>query len=175
MLFASREGQTKKIVEKIQPMLVNAGHQVDLIQIRPEPRDINLEQYDAFFLGCSIRYGKHHKWFCEFVEANTHVLNEKLCFFFSVNMTARKPNRCEPYMNPYLVRYLENSSLTPDKVAVFAGALRYSQYNFFETQLIRMIMKLNKGPTSTAEDIEFTDWPRVGQFANQFVTALEAC
>ncbi|MRI34715.1 menaquinone-dependent protoporphyrinogen IX dehydrogenase [Endozoicomonas sp. OPT23] len=172
MLFASREGQTRKIIEKIQPLLTKAGHQVDLIQIKPEPREINLKQYDAFFLGCSIRYGKHHRWFCDFVEANADILNKRLCFFFSVNMTARKPNRCEPYMNPYLVKYLENSCLTPDKVAVFGGALKYSQYNFLETQLIRMIMKLNKGPTSTESDIEFTDWVKVINFAEDFKLAL---
>ncbi len=172
MLFGSREGQTKKIIEKIQTLLTSDGHQVDVIQIRPEPREINLKQYDAYFLGCSIRYGKHHRWFCDFVEAHSEMLNSKPCFFFSVNMTARKPNRCEPYMNNYLVRYLESSSLTPDKVAVFAGALRYSQYNFFETQLIRMIMKLNKGPTGTSQDIEFTDWLKVISFAEEFKQML---
>ena len=48
---------------------------------------------------------------------------------------------------------------------MFAGKLDYSKYNFFNKNIIRFIMWITKGPTSTDTVIEFTDWNKVKQFA----------
>ena len=48
---------------------------------------------------------------------------------------------------------------------MFAGKLDYSKYNFFNKNIIRLIMLITKGPTRTDEVIEFTDWNKVEKFA----------
>ncbi|WP_079253597.1 menaquinone-dependent protoporphyrinogen IX dehydrogenase [Endozoicomonas arenosclerae] len=172
MLFASREGQTQKIIERMRQVVARAGHDVELIHLEGPEIKIRLEQYDAFVLGSSVRYGRHHDFFCRFVEQNATVLNSKPCYFFSVNLTARKANRSEPHQNPYLTKYLCYSSLCPDSVEVFAGAFKLSQYGFFQKQLLSLIMKVSDGSTAPNEDREFTDWCRVIRFAERFTQHL---
>lgn len=172
MLFASREGQTQKIIERMRSIVSHAGNEVDLVGLEGPTTGIRLEQYDAFMLGSSIRYGHHHADFCRFAEQNAGALNSKLCYFFSVNLTARKANRSEPHQNPYLTRFLRNGSLRPDSVEVFAGAYRLSRYNFFQKLLLRLIFRVSDGSSAPTEDHEFTDWSRVTQFAERFVQQL---
>jgi hypothetical protein len=67
--------------------------------------------------------------------------------FFTVNLVARKPNRNTPDTNPYLKKFLQHPAGSRRLVAVFAGKLNYARYGFLDTQMIRLIMWLTKGPT----------------------------
>ncbi|MNG25576.1 Protoporphyrinogen IX dehydrogenase [menaquinone] [compost metagenome] len=51
---------------------------------------------------------------------------------------------------------------------MFAGALRYSRYNWWQTRIIQLIMMITGGSTDTSQDIEFTDWEKVRAFAREF-------
>ncbi|WP_422133059.1 flavodoxin domain-containing protein [Endozoicomonas sp. ALD040] len=65
-LFASREGQTQKIIERMRSIVSHAGHGVDLVDLEGLTTGIRLQQYDALMLGSSIRYGHHHADFFRF-------------------------------------------------------------------------------------------------------------
>ena len=41
-------------------------------------------------------------------------------------------------------------------------------YNWWQTRIIQLIMKITGGSTDTSKDIEFTDWERVRSFAREF-------
>ena len=56
----------------------------------------------------------------------------------------------------------------PKMMAVFAGALRYPRYNFFDRTMIKLIMKLTDGETDTTKEVEYTDWQKVSNFSQQF-------
>ena len=78
---------------------------------------------------------------------------------------ARKKEKNTPATNPYVKNFLKKSVLKPNKLAVFAGKVDYPNYNFFNKQIIRLIMYLSKGPTDTSRSYEFTDWKKVDEFA----------
>ncbi len=105
LLYMSREGQTKKISEKVALCLRQAGHGVEVYSIDSMTGSFAWDEFDAIVLGCSIRYGKHHAPFRKFVDQYARQLNSKPSFFFSVNLTARKPERAQPYNNLYLKKY----------------------------------------------------------------------
>lgn len=173
LLYRTREGQTVKILEVIANHLHQRGCRTTLFDVSDQTVRIDWDRFDAFVLGCSIRYGHHHKDFCQFVEKYSDQLNRKPSFFYSVNLTARKPQRSQPDNNRYLQKYLHKTSWKPDLVEVFAGALLYSQYDFFNKRAIQLIMKLTGGSTDTSKDIEFTDWNRVAGFAGAVAAHLE--
>jgi menaquinone-dependent protoporphyrinogen oxidase len=50
---------------------------------------------------------------------------------------------------------------------VFAGALRYPRYRWFDKVMIRFIMRMTGGETDTSKEVEYTDWNEVGQFAQE--------
>ncbi|AMO57264.1 menaquinone-dependent protoporphyrinogen IX dehydrogenase [Endozoicomonas montiporae] len=172
LLYQTREGQTVKILNAVKAKMEASGFRTILFDVRDPLLSTHLNSFDAFVLGCSIRYGHHHREFCEFVEKYSQLLNDKPSFFFSVNLTARKPERCQPDNNRYLQKYLARTQWKPDLVDVFAGALQYSRYDLFNRLAIQLIMKLTGGSTDTSKDIEYTDWGRVDEFCDNVISCL---
>uniref|UniRef100_UPI0021480B7D menaquinone-dependent protoporphyrinogen IX dehydrogenase n=1 Tax=Endozoicomonas sp. YOMI1 TaxID=2828739 RepID=UPI0021480B7D len=164
LLYQGCEGQTRKITERIGYCLAQAGHETFVSSITDLNDGFSLQSYDGVILGCSIRYGKHHKACYQFVRQYRDQLATIQGYLFSVNLTARKPERRDPHNNRYLQKFLKQISWTPDRVEVFAGALLYTQYRWIDIQMIRLIMKLTGGPVDVTQNTEFTDWKRVKAF-----------
>ena len=80
LLYQSREGQTVKIATSMLATLICRGYDVSLFDLTGDLSSFDPTEYDAFLLGCSIRYGKHHRLFCRFVERHAEVLNSKTRF-----------------------------------------------------------------------------------------------
>ena len=173
MLYIGSEGQTRKIMERISYCLSQSGHETALRSLADLTDHFSLDSFDGVVVGSSIRYGKHHRECYQFIEKYNQQLARKPGYFFSVNLTARKPDRRDPYNNCYLQKFLKQISWTPDRVDVFAGALMYTRYNWVDQQMIRLIMKITGGPTDPTQNLEFTDWTRVKQFAEQLDCDLQ--
>jgi menaquinone-dependent protoporphyrinogen oxidase len=56
-------------------------------------------------------------------------------------------------------------------VRLIAGALKYTQYDFFKRYIMRMIAQQAGGDTDTSHDTEYTDWDDVGRFVDEYTTA----
>ena len=165
LLYMTREGQTRKIIKEIGDQLEFAGHKTFISDIRELSQGFFLSDFDSVVLGCSIRYGKHHKPFCRFIDNNQEQLTKMPGYFFSVNLTARKPGRSQPSNNRYLQKYLRRISWQPQRVEVFAGALLYPRYGMIDRRMIQLIMRITGGPIDPSQETEFTDWERVREFA----------
>ena len=129
---------------------------------------INLSDYNQIIIGASIRYGKHSSKIYKYIETNKKVLELKKNAFFSVNVVARKKEKSTPETNPYVKKFLIKSKWQPMKLGVFAGKVDYPNLNFFNRIIIKMIMFITNGPTNTKQSYEFTDWPSVKRFAQEF-------
>ena len=92
------------------------------------------------------------------------LLDSKPNAFFSVNVVARKPGKNQPETNPYLRKFLKQISWQPKELAVFAGKIDYKKYRFLDRQIIRLIMRITKGPTDPEAVVEFTEWKQVETF-----------
>ena len=99
------------------------------------------------------------------IEKYKSILDTKDNAFFSVNAVARKPEKCDPETNPYLIKFMKQSAWQPKKLGVFAGKIDYPKYKFFDKHIIRFIMWITNGPTDINESFEFTDWSKVDDFA----------
>jgi menaquinone-dependent protoporphyrinogen oxidase len=166
VLYSSREGQTRKIVDTI---LAQASQwHADIYDLHDHPNP-DLASYDKVLIAASIRYGHFHPSLNQFVQKNFPILNNKESAFISVNLVARKPEKNTPETNLYTRKWLQQSSWIPKQVEVFAGALRYSRYNWWQTRIIQLIMWMTGGSTDTNSDIEFTNWANVQKFAEQLL------
>ena len=159
ILYSSTDGQTQKIAEFI------AQHLNGEIRCEPLLATRNLQNFDRIIIGASIRYGHFNPQLNEFIEKNALALHVKRAAFFAVNLTARKAGKDTPETNAYVRKFLKTSRWNPAYCAVFAGALRYPQYDFFDRTMIRFIMKLTNGETNPTKEIEYTNWEKVRQFA----------
>ena len=166
VLCSSREGQTRKIVNTI---LKEAPEwQADIYNLHDHPQ-VDLKPYDKVLIAASIRYGHFHTCLNQFVKEHQATLAEKDAAFISVNLVARKPQKNTPETNLYTRKWLLQSPWTPRQVIVVAGALRYSQYNWWQKRIIQLIMWMTGGSTDTKQDVEFTNWSNVQKFAEQFL------
>ncbi len=168
LAYTSHDGQTQKIIRKISEVLERKGEKVI-----PLPLTTGLEalpcdlQSARILIGAPIRYGFHLRPVRQFVKHNLADLNAAQSAFFSVNLTARKPEKHTPQTNAYLRKFLERSKFQPKKAVVFAGALRYPDYKPWDRVMIQLIMKMTNGPTDPTLSIEFTDWNAVERFAKE--------
>ncbi len=166
ILYSSRDGQTRKISQFIAAVLEDAAvcDVVDLSQAS----DCPLQQYDRVIIGAAIRYGHYAADLHDFIRRRLDWLNARPSAFFSVNLTARKPDKRTPETNVYTRKFLAATPWRPDRCAVFAGALRYPQYRWFDRIMIQLIMRMTGGETDSSKDVEYTDWGQVTAFARDF-------
>ena len=163
ILYSSTDGHTTKICNRLKQVIEKNANQVTLVAVEAFRR-LDLHSFDKIIVGASIRYGKHNKLIFDFIDSNLQLLESKPTAFFSVNIVARKPEKNQPETNPYMRKFLKQTSWRPNKLAVFAGKLDFPKYNFFDRLMIRLIMWITRGPTDPKAVIEFTDWQKVDEF-----------
>ncbi|QSA18965.1 menaquinone-dependent protoporphyrinogen IX dehydrogenase, partial [Vibrio furnissii] len=73
-----------------------------------------------------------------------------------------------PEGSVYIQTFLKKSPWQPALIGVFAGALYYPRYRFFDKMMIRFIMSMTGGETDTTKEVEYTNWEKVSQFALKF-------
>ncbi|HEP1898605.1 TPA: menaquinone-dependent protoporphyrinogen IX dehydrogenase [Kluyvera cryocrescens] len=168
MLFSTRDGQTREIAAYLCSQLNELGADTAMIDLN-RTDDIEWQLYDRVIIGASIRYGHFHPALDRFVKKHAAVLQSMPSAFFSVNLVARKPEKRSPQTNSYTRKFLLRSPWQPDSCAVFAGALRYPRYGWFDRFMIRLIMKMTGGETDTRKEVVYTDWEQVAGFAREIV------
>ena len=166
ILYSTVDGHTKNICEYIYNKLKNKK-KIDLISIE-ESSDFNLEIFDEIIIGASVRYGYHRKNLYEFIKKNKETLEKKKTIFFSLNLTARKPEKSTPENNPYVVKFLKKVKWEPTIKDVFAGRLDYPNLDFINKLAILFIMLITNGPKDTSKTYELTDWKRVDKLIDNF-------
>ena len=166
IIYSSVDGMTKKICHYIKDILIQNNNLVEIVPINTF--DQKLTEFDNIIIASSIRYGKHNEQIENLIRENAALLNSKKAAFVSVNLVARKVEKSKADTNPYVIKFLNAIEWKPKIVGVFAGKLDYKLYSFTDRILIKLIMLMTKGPTSTKTAIEYTDWNKVDEFAQEF-------
>jgi len=172
ILYSTVDGQTKKICDVLYQVFKNEQIETDLYSI--DAFNQKLSDYHTLIIGASVRYGKHNKSVHEFISANKMDLDKIQTAFFSVNLVARKKEKASPSTNPYMLKFLRSLEWKADFLEVFAGKLDYQSYSFWDSLMIKLIMKFTNGPTKTAQPIEYTDWEKVKAFGLGIAKAMKS-
>jgi menaquinone-dependent protoporphyrinogen oxidase len=163
IIYSTTDGLTLKICQQISEYVENLGFKTDVIEISSFKHTIT--DYSKLIIGASIRCGRHNKKVTEFIKKYKNDLEQIETAFFSVNLVARKEDKNTFDTNPYVVKFFDRLDWNPKIIDVFAGRLDYDSYSFFDRLMIRLIMKITKGPTKSDKPIEYTDWDRVKDFS----------
>ena len=124
VVYSSTDGHTLEICQRLQAVLELQSHRVTLWPLA-DGASLDLAAFDKIVLGASIRYGSHGQQVLSFARHNAQLLGSKPSTFFSVNLVARKREKCWPQSNPYLLKFLRQISWQPKQLAVFAGKIDY--------------------------------------------------
>lgn len=172
VLFASIDGHTARVAERIGERLSAAGHRVVLSPVEEAPAQI--DDCEAVVVGAAIRYGHHPRTLEKWARAQRLALAGKPNAFFSVCLSAGGPGARPQTAKGYVDAFRERTGWDPRATASFAGALLYRKYNPVIRLVMRLIVGVAGGDTDTSRDYEYTDWQAVDRFAAEFSAQLRA-
>ncbi len=173
LLYASTEGQTQLIAERIAQVLRAKAHSVELLPADTDPARLDPAAYDGVLIGASIHYGHHPAFVYKLVRRHRSALAARPNAFFSVSLSAGGP-RPKPYAaQRYIDKFLRRTGWQPQLIASFAGAVKYSVYGPIKRRVMIVFVGLGGGETDTSRDYEYTDWDAVERYAGEFAQRLK--
>ena len=172
IIYGTTEGQTAKIAQHIGDIGRRHGHQVTVAHA-PDFSDEDLETFDAVIVGGSVHEWHYQRAVRDFVEHHKAFLASRPSAFFSVSMAAASHDPDERADARRIAEeFVRRAGWTPNEIASFSGALKYTQYSWFKRAVMKHIAAQEGGDVDTSKDFEYTDWAEVGLFADGFFGAL---
>ena len=181
IVYATREGQTKRIVEYLAGVLRARDVGADLFDASDDP-DVDLEAYEAVVVAGSVHIGKHERELVDFVKEHRAELERVPTAFLSVSLsqagvedpkrTVEQRARAARNVAGVIDTFLQKTGWHPRWTQPVAGALLYTKYNFFIRFLLKRISKQEGGSVDTSRDHEYTDWAALERFAGTMAAEL---
>jgi len=174
VFYATTEGQTRRIAERLAQLLRSRGFTSRAIDVgTAEAWSINWMDVRAIFLGASLHAGQHQASAAAFVRAHLRELGSCPATFFSVSLSAASKLPQERAAARQLAeQFVAQTYWRPRSIVCLAGRLAYTQYGFFKRLVLRMIAKREGASTDTSCDHEYTDWSAVEQLAREMTDVV---
>jgi menaquinone-dependent protoporphyrinogen oxidase len=166
--FASNEGQTHKIAEWISTRAAARGHQVRLYDSTTLADVPAVDSFDAVIVAASVHEGAHQDAIVNFTTAHRAQLARKATAFISVSLASAMDDGAADAA-AYVARFTDATQWTPGKVLLLGGALRYSQYDYFERQMLKQIFARHGVDPDENDVYEYTDWTALDGFIDEFL------
>ena len=168
IIYATTEGQTRKIARFMEDELRKAGHQILLCDATDNPPAP--DGFDAILIGASIHIAKYQSAISHYITKHVKALNQVPGAFFSVSLSMASHFEEEhDAMKKLTEDYLEHAGWKPVAIYQIAGALKYTQYDLFKRMIMKSISKKEGRTTDTSHDHEFTDWEMIATYMKSFI------
>lgn len=174
VFFATTEGQTQRIAERLAASLRAAGlGSVALEVTSVAARTMDWSDAKGVVLAASLHAGQYQRAAADFARRNLAHLNAVPSLFVAVSLSAASRQPAERLAAEQLARgFASGLGWTPTRVASVAGALAYTRYPFLKRWFMKRIARKEGGPIDTSRDHELTDWGAVAGIASEFALAV---
>ncbi len=170
VIYATVEGHSRTIATHLDRQLRKTGHPVDMIDASQPPVSLSIDKTAAVIVIGPVHAGQYPLALRRYVRDHARDLMARPGAFLSVSLTAASddPNeRAE--LDPIVEAFSEETGWWPVSVHHAAGALKYTEYDYFRRWALKHIVAREGGPTDTSRDYEFTNWDALDAFADRFV------
>ena len=169
LVYATTEGQTRKIAEFSAERLRALGHEVDLRDSRRPMHDLEMESYGAAVLAASVHQKTHQQSIADFAHARRAQLMSIPCLLISVSLAIAFENG-EVEAQHYVDLLVERIGFRPGHISLVAGALKFDEYDYYMNQIVEHVVLADREDVSG--DQEYTDWDTLGRELDQFADAI---
>lgn len=170
IVYATREGQTEKIVRRIAQTLAGEGQLVELRNADRHTDFSDLERFDTVVIGAPVHMTAYPRSIVRFVRRHRGALEHVRSVFFSVSLAvASRTHDGRAQTLEVVEKFVRQTGFRPGRVELFAGALLYTRYNPLIRFVMRRISAGEGGDTDTSRDYEYTDFEAVERFARSLV------
>ena len=173
VVYATHDGQTRKIAERIATVLRVHRHVVELLDAT-QSREVDLTRFEAVFIGSPMRAQSYLRPVERFVRLHRPALERIPSLFFSVNLAVLNKTDGPAQTMKLVNKLLADTGWHPRRIELVAGALPYTRYNFLVRFMMKRIIRKQGGDTDTSRDYEYTDWAAVDRCAVEFVKGAVA-
>ena len=170
IVYGTTEGQTHKIATFMAEHVGNRGEAVTLLDSTEVPKNLKVEDFDVVITAGSVHNGRHQASLFQFVRDHREVLLTKPSALVSVSLSMASDDK-EDRLDAAACaeRFLAAAEWKPTVTHLVAGALRYTQYDFFKSWILKAIAGSKGASTDTSKDHEFTDWKDIEAFLDTFL------
>jgi menaquinone-dependent protoporphyrinogen oxidase len=174
IVYGTTEGHTAQIADRLATVMRGDGHDVEVIDSKEVRKKAPTGEFDGIIVGGSVHTGEHQSSLREFVKQNIDLLERIPSAFFSVSLSAADQDDEAVAETQMMVdKFVTETGWRPQRVEKIAGALVYSQYNFFIRRIMKMIAKQHgRTELDTSRDYDFTDWEAVERFGREFSASV---
>jgi menaquinone-dependent protoporphyrinogen IX oxidase len=182
VLFATREGHTRKIAAHVAASLRARGHEVELFDIADLLDESILDRCSSAVLAASVHIGRHEKEMISFARKHRDRLERIPSAFLSVSLSeagveregasSEKREEARKAVAQMIDQFWEETGWRADLVKPVAGALVYTKYGTVIRFVMKQIAKKAGGDTDTSRDYEYTDWSGLDRFLDTFTSLL---
>lgn len=169
VVYASIEGQTRKIAEFAARTIRAEGHEVTLFDATDTVASVSLAGVDRIVLAAPVHERRHPDTFEVFLAARRADLQARPSLFLSVSLNAAFEDGLEE-AGDYVSELKLRTGFTPDEELLVAGAVRSESYDYYASQVIQHSVLRGRGDATPSEDREFTDWDGLNAALLGFLT-----
>jgi menaquinone-dependent protoporphyrinogen oxidase len=158
VLYATTDGQTRKIARHVADRLADAGHGVELLNAT-EAEGLDPARFDRAILAGSLHAGGYQNELADFALGHAAALNAMPTLFLAVSLSAAGDDPEDwAGLRKCLDAFLNATGWRPGNIAHVAGAFRFSEYGFFQSWAMRRIAAVKDPEARPDHDKEYTDW-----------------
>jgi menaquinone-dependent protoporphyrinogen oxidase len=174
IVFGTTEGQTRKIAERAARLIRKHGDTDELMDAGAPWAHSDPARFDGVIVLASVHQGRHQTAVEQFVERHIEPLNAMPAAFVSVSLAAAGTTTGDRQdASDCANAFLAATGWHPTVTHMVAGALRYTEYDFFKRWIMKLIARQHDAPTDTSSDHEFTDWDDFDAFVEAFVKSAD--
>ncbi|MEM9555915.1 MAG: flavodoxin domain-containing protein [Acidobacteriota bacterium] len=178
--YATREGQTMRIVGRLAAHLAAAGHTVEAINLGKYPAGGDPTSFDAVIVAGSVHAGEHEEEVCRYVTDHRDALSQRPTAFLSVSLSAAAGAESgRQRATEQIEAFLAETSWAPDMVEAIAGAFRTSAFSRPWRWMLKLVNRmarkdlLREGWPELTGDREYTDWAALERFGDAFLDHID--
>ncbi|HEY0651182.1 flavodoxin domain-containing protein [Phenylobacterium sp.] len=175
MIYGTTEGHTRELCNFAASRLRERDLPTTVEEAGHDPHHPDPSPYDVVFLAASLHVGRYQPRLMEYARTHHATLNKIRSAFISVSLSAAGENPHDwEGLEQCLARFEHETLWTPSAVHHAAGAIRYSQYDFFKRLAMKHIAAKRGQRTVLSRDYDLTDYDALSRFVLDFVGAPAA-
>jgi menaquinone-dependent protoporphyrinogen oxidase len=168
--FATTEGQTRKIAERIALRARERGHEVTLYDTAALEGLPDVDAFNPVIVAASVHEECHQDSAINFATAYRDLLQRKSSALISVSLSAATADG-QADAKHYVNRFIATTGWSPTKTLLLGGALRLSECDYFQRQVLKHILAKLGVASEQEGNYEFTDWVAVKTFSDDLLTS----
>lgn len=171
--YGTSEGQTRKIAAAVADRVHGLGHDAHVFDTAGSLAGLDVASFDKIVVAGSVHQKRHQESVEDFVTAKLPELQSKPTLFLSVSLSAAFSEGMAEAQS-YADAFLASTGWKTAQSLLVAGALQYTEYDYFQEQVIEHIVLNGRKMEGPKVDLEFTDWASLFRVIDSFVRLSKA-